>query len=506
APVAARFGRGGTGGLLELSREAKDDIDSRFAERIRAIRAAPDREIPAGAEHRYLSAATGDDSADGKTRATAWRTTGRLNKEKLSPGTFVLFERGGVYRGGVSACDGVTYAAYGKGEKPTVCSSPEDGADPAKWEPTDAEGVWRYMIGGRDVGTLVFDGGAALAVKIVPVYHADGTFTQQYGGRPFDNGYKDLAGDLHFWHDYSAKTKFQPHAKGSGYLYLRSKENPGRRFRSIEFCVRRHGFEVGRHTDVTIDNICVKYVGSHGVGAGTTRNLKVVNCEFAWIGGSIQAEGLFGRNAPVRFGNAVEVYGGCDDYVVDGCYVHDVYDAGVTHQYNWKGGAPVDMKNVRYSRNVIERCNYSVEYFLKPVTNVVGDTSHMENIVIEGNLMRDAARGFCEHRPDRRQGAHIKSWRYWGGEHHTNRARGYVIRDNVFDRSGDMLVEISSSLLNPDGSDSMPTLSDNVFVGEKGQRFGVLNQGKVVELAYDDDLPARLGPDVAGNNVFLSTR
>ena len=44
------------------------------------------------------------------------------------------------------------------------------------------------------------------------------------------------------------------------------------------------------------------YVGAHGVGVGTVKNLKVANCEFGWIGGSIQSEGIFGRNWPTRFG------------------------------------------------------------------------------------------------------------------------------------------------------------------------------------------------------------
>ena len=363
--------------------------------------------------------------------------------------------------------------------------------------------VWRCQVGTEDVGTVVFDGGRTNAVKIVPVYNDGGTFAQQYGGRPFDNGYRSLTEDLHFWHDYSAKTKFQPHAKGTGFLYLRSHENPGRRFKSIEFCVRRHGFAVGGHDDVTIDNICVMYVGSHGVGAGTVRNLKVTNCEFGWIGGSIQSEGIFGRNWPTRFGNGVEIYGGCDGFTVENCYVHDIYDAGLTQQFelrNWSGALPVVQRNVCYSRNVIERCNYSIEYFLHGIKDPAANKSRIEGFVIDRNLMRDAAEGFCRQRPDLNGGAHVKCWRFNGGLFN-NRASGYVIRNNVMSGSRDMFVEISSSIMNPDGSDSMPKMEGNVFVGRHGQRFGVLNQGKAVELKYDADGVTRLARRY-GNNVF----
>ena len=491
------------GKLCTVSDEALSRLDGLFTQRIAAIRATPNMDVPEGAPRRYLSP-HGDDAADGLTPSTAWRTTQRLNAERLGSGSFVLFERGGVYRGWVKVCEGVTYTAYGKGGKPCVYASPLNGADPAKWEMTDAPDVWRCRAGMEDVGTIVFDGGSTNAVKIVPVWNKDGTFTQQYGGRSFKSGYKSLAEDLHFWHDYTAESKFLPHAKGTGFLYMRSRENPGVRFKSIELCVRRNGFAVGKCDNVTIDNICVMYVGAHGVGAETVKNLKVTNCEFGWIGGSIQAEEMFGRNWPVRFGNAVEVWGGCDGFVVDNCYIHDVYDAGLTQQFSCgvDESHSVTQRNIRYSRNLIERCNYSIEYFLSGIKNPAVNQSHIEGFVIESNLMRNAAVGFCSQRPDHNEGAHVKSWRFNGGLSR-NRTSGYVIRNNVISSSRDMLVEISSSIGNPDGSDSMPTMEKNVFVGVKGQRFGVLNQGKAVEVKYDEFGVASLAIRY-GDNVFIA--
>lgn len=488
-------------GMCILPDASSARIKAVFERRIAEIRATPNMEIPAGAECRYLSE-TGDDNADGKTPATAWRTTARLDREKLPKGAFVLFERDGLFRGGFKASEGVTYTAYGKGAKPRIYSSPENGANPAKWEKTDVENVWRYHVGKSDVGTIVFNEGEAHAIKILPVYNDDGTFTQQYGGRPFNNGYKDLAEDLHFWHDYSEKTDFKPFAKGTGYLYLYSVKNPGERFKSIEFNVKKHGIAVGGANDVHVDNLCVKYVGSHGIGAGTVKGLRVTNCEFGWIGGSIQAERIFGRKWAVRYGNAVEIYGGCEGFTVENCYVYQVYDAGLTQQINVeKPDEARDQRHVRYSRNVIENCNYSIEYFLSLNGEArASNPSRMEDFVIEGNLMRNAGRGFCRQRPDRRQAAHIKSWR-----NGANRATGYIIRDNVFAFGDEMLVEISSGLSNPDGSDSMPLMTGNVFIGREGQRFGVLNQGNPVELKYDRKLVSALGGRYAGNVFAMVT-
>ena len=120
-----------TGKLVALPDKAFADFRQLTEKRIAEIRATPNMEIPAGAECRYLSE-TGDDNLDGKTPATAWRTTARLDREKLPSGAFVLFERGGLFRGGLKASAGVTYTAYGKGAKPRIYSSPANGADPAK--------------------------------------------------------------------------------------------------------------------------------------------------------------------------------------------------------------------------------------------------------------------------------------------------------------------------------------------------------------------------------------
>ena len=119
------------GKLCAMPDESLSRLDGLFARRIAEIRATPGMDVPDGAPRRYLSP-RGDDAADGLTPSTAWRTTERLNAEKLAPGSFVLFERGGVYRGGVKARAGVTYTACGVGEKPRVYASPWNGADPAK--------------------------------------------------------------------------------------------------------------------------------------------------------------------------------------------------------------------------------------------------------------------------------------------------------------------------------------------------------------------------------------
>ena len=149
-------------------------------------------------------------------------------------------------------------------------------------------------------------------------------------------------------------------AKGKIY-YRTSKGNPGEIFHSIEFNTAGNIINVANEENVTIDNLCLKYGGYHGIGSGSTKNLTVTNCEIGSIGGCPLNFKSTGEQA--RFGNGVEIYGSCENYTVDNCYVYQCYDAGITHQYSGGTDKHNSMVNIVYSNNVIEDCVYSVEYF-----------------------------------------------------------------------------------------------------------------------------------------------
>ncbi|MBR4942189.1 MAG: hypothetical protein IKZ19_09350 [Clostridia bacterium] len=426
-------------------------------ERINSIVHSSDMPIPDGAKVYFVSS-EGNDDADGLSPQTAWKSLDKVNRADLVPGSVVRFRRGDLWRGQICLSRGVTCTAYGSGEKPKLYGSPEDGADPRKWHPTGKENIWQYRGWPEDVGTIVFNHGEAHGIKCILRTENDGSTWNNTTGEPFAD-WRDLTSDLHFWHDLS-----------TGNIYLFSSENPGKRFDSIEFSVKRHGF-ITSGPDVTIDNFCVRYVGSHGVGTGTTSGLTVQNCEFHWIGGSIQSEGIFGRNYGTRYGNAVEIYGGCDRYTVRDCWFTQIYDAAVTQQFNIgdcerEPGADFSQKNILYCGNVMEYCNYSIEYFLIAVPP--NNPSHIENFIIEDNLMWHAGRGFCTQRPDKTGSAHIKSWTT------DNPTQNYIIRNNLMVDSFNMLVHICAKKQGPDGGDSMPKLENNHFAAKAGDSFGIL--------------------------------
>lgn len=412
----------------------------------------------------YVSASDGDDSRDGLSPENAIRSIDRVCGLQLERGDAVLFKRGDTFRGHVRTRAGVTYAAYGRGEKPRIYGSPCNAAREGSWTRTGKENVWVYSMSiSNDVGTLVLDDAQA-AFKVMMVRHDDGSTTHIDTGAPFA-GYMDLERDLDFYHDY----------KGTGLIYLCSRENPAERFHSIELLEKGHVFYATN--DVRIDNLTIMYCGSHGIGSGTTTSLEVTNCVLGWIGGSIQGEALFGRNHPTRYGNAIEVYGGCDHFLVDHCWIYQAYDAGITHQY----GGPKDVvqKDITYSNNLVEDCVYAIEYFLGK-GECDSAPRHMENVHIEGNVLRRAGYGWGRQRPDKETPAIIKSWRHW------DKASGFIMRNNIFDRSTHYLLNISAG-----EAGWMPAFEGNTYVQEKGAQ-GCLTGMVVRSYPFNEDFPAAI--------------
>lgn len=397
-------------------------------------------------ENKFYISENGNDENDGRSPASAWKTLSHMEDDTLVPGSVVYFERGGIWRGGFAAREGVTYTAYGSGEKPRFYGSPFDAAKHGKWELTDTPDVYVYSERiGMDVGGIFFNGGDAHAVKRIPSY-VDGkpvfdrTYCESF------TSYKDLHRDLDFFHDFGGPVV---QSDEGGVLYLCSKHgNPAERFHEIELNTRKNVIGV-RGNDITFDNIAVMFGGAHGIGAGTVDGLTVKNCHISYIGGTIQ----FYRDGVVtRFGNGIEIYGGCKDFTIESCYVSECYDAGVTHQLSSGGTHECLHTNVLFKNNLIERCVYGIEYFLG---RSEGDTARreMHDILYTHNFIRYSGHGWGNERPDPDAQAAIKGW------DHANEAYDFVIEDNILERSSWNLLHCGVTL-----DKWAPTLRGNTFI------------------------------------------
>ncbi len=381
----------------------------------------------------YYVSPDGDDLNDGKTPETAVQTLKKVNTLPVKAGDVVYFQCNGLWRGQVQAKSGVSYTSYGEGAKPQFRSFKENLAGEGKWEKTDTKNVYKYTgFANGDVGLIVFNEGEKYGLKAFTYTGGNGKKYDATTKKAF-NSYKDLNSDLHFFDD-------------SGFLYLRSDAgNPSEVFDSIEISVGKNIFNVGNAHNVTVDNLCFKYGGAHGVGAGSCDGLTVTNCEFYWIGGSEQ-------NSDVRYGNGVEIYGWATNFRVENCYFHQIYDAGITFQYGTSNKAEkMKMENISFKNNVIEYATYSIEYFLG--TDKEGDG--IRNINIENNLMWYAGEGFTTQRPERGHAAHIKSWM-----HHKNPlTENFVVKNNLFALSDNVLVETVSTT-----GGQKPIYADNIYI------------------------------------------
>ena len=453
----------------------------------------------------YVSASEGSDSNSGTDSAHPWKTLAKVNDALNNQGSTyqynIYLKRGDTWRGEclkTNKTSNVTFTTYGSGAKPIITASPENGANASKWTEV-ATNIWRYAGSDSwaDVGNIVFNDGACYGRKVVQLYIKNDKgqtitdFTHPTKGAQSVSftSYTDLKNDLDFYHDKN----FSGGSGASGYLYLYSTSNPGSRFSSIEFSVKQHGIEIYIANNVSVDNVCVKYVGGHGIaGQGLNlQNVLIQNCEFDWIGGSIQnriSNSVIGTNTTsydLRYGNAVELYGGCDNFRVQNNYIYQVYDAGITQQYNCQSQTDsshtANQLNIYYHNNVIENCNYSIEYFISKCPT--GNSSYINNFQITDNIMWNAGKGLCETRGiwERRFSAHIKAQSdSTSCNRFANSENAFVISGNQFIGERDAVFAICSKM-DSSNTNANPVITNNEI-------YGVYNVNKIGAICnYDTD-------------------
>ena len=479
--------------MIEATKEFLAQQEELYAKRKAEILNTKDELVIKGTTY-YVSNA-GDDNADGKSPETAWKTIDRVNKQWLLPGDGVLFNRGDLWRGKtVQTMPGVSYGAYGEGDKPKFYGWIEDMADASLWELVDADhNIWKYTKEITDPGTLVFNDGEAHSRKLIPSFRNLEFVCRDDINKPFvmeNEMTQDL--DIYWFFDSvleygtSKGEKFPiPAANATCYgdLYLRcDKGNPGEVFDSIESIGRGVAFRVGENANVTVDNMCMKYLCFGVTAGGYSVGLHVTNCEIGWIGGNIQTYNGGDPNYPegkrgsvTRFGNGIEIYGGCDGYVVEGNYIYESYDAGASHQVNTR--KKVVMENIRYTDNLIEKCVYGIEYFLDQIGGE--NESYMKNFVINGNIIRLSGYGWGQQRHNTHTPALIKGWSY------TNTASDYHIYDNIFDRSGYRMLHLVA-----EKDEFCPEMHDNTYIQDIGGMIGQWggNEEKEPEVEIFDEM------------------
>lgn len=402
----------------------------------------------------YVSEKNGKDTNDGKSISTPLKTINGLSSKasSLTAGDAVLFERDGVYRGRISTTrDGIVYGSYGEGSKPLIMQSNRNYADESLWIETEHENVWKCTQQLINVGVIGFD-------HDLFDYSAK-SYKEIYGHIMNKNilgftGVEDLNSDLQFYSDLANNVS------GYGDLYLYSEYgNPGKRFASIEIG-ENLAIMSGAGDDVVIDNLAFKFTGGHGMGgAGGCKNRTVTNCVYSWLGGSVLSLNFHGNGRPVNYGNAVEIYGSCDGYIVDNCWMYQIYDTGVTHQYS--STTTCIQKGVRYLKNLIEFCHWGIEFYNANDNGALPvDQKYTSDVISRYNVVNRSGYGWGSIERQRTTGSHA----YCGSSLSTN--YDWYTEYNIFNLSAGNIITLPYN--------SKETPDKNIYVQYSGNRLGTL--------------------------------
>lgn len=418
----------------------KSNYDTMAAQMRKTILSAKDNVKVNGTTY-YISP-SGNDANDGKSPATAWKTISAVvNRDlQIKSGDAVLFERGGIYRyaGSFTLRNGVFYGAYGTGDKPCIYGSAQNYVT-AKWI-NQGNNIWMLDTPlGKDVGIIVFNHGEQVGWK--------------------RSSKDELKQNYDFYSDRMNGHRI--------FLYL--DKDPTKSFKSIEIGAdHRLLFMESGARDITIENLSIKYTGSHAIRGSNCTNIIVRNCEIGYVGGSILSG--FG-NGNVRYGNGVEFMSNSQNILVENCWIYQIYDSGVTHQ----GSGNYHMKGFIVRNCLIEYCGMgSIEYWHTADCDIA-------DVLYTGNLMRYAGYGFGgRQRPDKEMTAHIQSNGKPTGITH-NKATNFRIENNIFELSTYHLINATS------GAGTPPKFSGNTYIQTKGKKLGYFNSNKP-DYKFGDDV------------------
>lgn len=419
----------------------------------------------------YYVSNAGNDNRNGLSPETAWATLSKVEKANLQYGDAVFFERGGVWQGHLFMQYGVTYSAYGEGEKPIITGSPLDAAQPEKWtlysETADGGKIWKYAEETEDCGVILLNGGEIVARKSYPIWNGSEYTNRDAETYIMEEELYDLmffsAVDLH-------GVAIGEMIEGNGMkgpLYLRCDAgNPGEVYSKIEMSVTSSGTTTAEKGWNAIDNIHFRCYAVTGMDCNCHDHIVYQNCETAWCGGGLksyppsiykdgQLKALISGGGMLLFGSNVTARNN---------YIHDIENKGIAVVINGSSGdghRSLERVNVLAEGNVVEHCGnslYMMVEYLSP-----DDEWKVEDIRFVGNFIVNVGYG----------------WRQKNQMELEEKGESAVMMNNVL-ATGEVLLEnnvfyrATGTLIYVQGKDLqneaiMPTFRNNTYVQDRDQ-------------------------------------
>ncbi|MBR5309364.1 MAG: S-layer homology domain-containing protein [Clostridia bacterium] len=435
----------------EAAIKKADEVDALMVKRIDEIRNTASA-LPETEGRRIYVSNKGNDSNDGLSESSPLATIQAAQKI-AKKGDSVLLERGGEWRINFRSTAGVSYGAYGTGAKPIINGNLNGNvADEKYWSLVEGTtNIWKFRDKIKDVGNIIYDDGSIYTDKIVPAINDRLELTDK-NHKVYDPKTSHTANNTFFmvYDNITSRTLNMSSAMGT--LYLRCDEgNPGKVYNKIELA--SYGHAIVATSNNHFDNLCIMYAGCHGITAGTCENLVITNCEIGWIGGSNQ---YLRDGKTTRYGNGIQIYGGCNGFTIDNCYVYECYDAGISPQYSAVGTNEIILRKIYYTNNVIDKCIYNIEYFMGAVES--GDAErYIETMHYTGNILARSGYGWGM---DPSRSACIKGW------DHYNKASDFIIKDNII-----LNPAYNAYHIGADFAGWLPDLSGNTYIVREKAAF-----------------------------------
>lgn len=333
----------------------------------------------------YVAVDDSSDDYDGTSPDRAWKSIAKVNSQTFDPGDSILFQRGDVWRERLkipsSGAPGmpVTFGAYGTGGKPLLLGSVTKN-NPGDWTNIGTN-LWATVDNSfsYEVGLMILGPDATASVGA------------KFWTMP------ELGAERDFWYDASKKR-----------VVVYSGQNPAEKYSPIEITNSKGAGDflifIGSKRYIHIKDLALKYIDTPAIKIADTQGIEIRNCDIGFVGGAQLGTGKdqFGNIVENRFGNAVAIWNGAHDIIVDGCRIWQVFDAGVTFQ---AANAGIDQYNIYFTNNIIWYTEYSFELFN------YGAGSRWWNNHFEGNVCIGAGYGWGHDRrsdlSDPARGFHI---------------------------------------------------------------------------------------------------
>ena len=435
---------------------------------------------------KYYVANSGNDNADGLTPETAWETLDKVTRFKFQEGDGVYFKRGDLWRGNTTLQSGVTYQAYGEGEKPKIYYS-YNGKTIGNWIKSDIENVWVLdtPLDTEDIGVIVFDGGKKYAEK--------------------KKQKSELVNELDFY--FSGNWVYVQSEKHENKLYLYCSEgNPAKVFDEIELSRQGHVIQIENFFhDIKVHNLDVRYGQDYFLN-DSAKNIELTYCIFAWMGGHYGGDAS--NYGCYRFGGGGGAWRACDNMKFEHCFFTQHFDCAMTPQFgvgpstqnvNIYTVTPYNFKGFHVNDCLIEYTEYSFEYFGRARVNrgIYGTPGYFD-MYFGYNICRKTNQGFGD-----KHGAST----FIRSGFSENNCYDTVFEKNVFDRSGALAMQISAlegdTFFNDISYELLPKLQGNIYIDPKNKRFAQINS-----IYYDFNNYAKVALEKLGvekDSVYIFT-